>query len=182
MGAILTDPGLVHEDYEDAGPIERCTLAAARYRRRRAVMSSRGAARVLRAIAHARPQSKRYDERDSFLELSEPRALMIVEGSWVDAVRLFTPDGGGSRPSNPETIAFLDHWRERFGAIPLFADGARLELELSRPPRTLRDLRAAARDAFLLSQGVREGIGLERPGRLLRRLASDRWVIWWYGT
>jgi hypothetical protein len=50
------------------------------------------------------------------------------------------------------------------------------------PPTRLRELRALARDFFLLSQGVREGIGFERPSRLLRRLTSDRWVIWWYGT
>ena len=76
----------------------------------------------------------------------------------------------------------LRQWQERYGAEPLYADGYLLELDVPRPPRDPEELRALARDFFLLSQGTSEGFGIEPPARLLRRLMSDRWVVWWYGT
>lgn len=183
MAAILTGQGYVHPYYERMRPLEKVTLAKARASRRKVVDSSPGARRALNAIARAKPLAKAYDERDSFLELrDQPLALVVVKGSWRNAVRPFIPDGDRTHPRDTETLAFLEHFHAKFGATPLFADGARLELEVRCPPTRLRELRALARDVFLLSQGVREGIGFERPSRLLRRLTSDRWVIWWYGV
>lgn len=183
FAAILTGEGYVHEHYEPMPPRQQMTLASARRARRKIVAETSDARRVLRGIAKAKPQSQPYEERDSFLELpGEALALVVVKGSWQDAVHLFLPDGGGVRPRDRQTLAFLQHWYARCGAVPLFADGARLELEVVRPPQGLHELRATARDVFLLSQGVLEGFGYERPSRLLRRITSDRWVVWWYGT
>jgi Domain of unknown function (DUF4253) len=181
---VLTEDRHVHADVEPLDPLAPVAFNAALAARERVVRSSPEASALLDAIACARPQAEPYDERDTFaLDGDDPAiSLVVVAGSKVESVRPFSPDGQGTAPTNAELLAFLASWDRRFGVSPLYADGYRLELDVRRPPGDTLELVAAAREHFLLSHGRAEGFGLEDPARLLRRLMSDRWIVWWYGT
>ena len=179
---ILTDDELVHSYYEEIIRQPQLSLELVRAARKRVVRSSQSLNAVFERINTAIPSSEAYDERDAFLEEpSGPISLVLVDAPMAEAVEPFTGDGEGTMPTHNQLAAMLRHFNQQYGAEPIYADGYFLELDVPRPPQHLEDLRAAARDMFLTSQGTHEGYGVEDPARLLRRLMSTRWVLWWYG-
>jgi hypothetical protein len=182
---IVTNDQQVQPDMGELPAFERVTLENARNARETLVRSSPETAAVLEAIAHSTPQSEAYEEHDTFVELLPEHttiSLVLLETPPEEAARPFTISGEGSAPRDAELVTMLAHWKHAYGAEPFYADSKGLELDVARPPTDVNELRALARDFFLLSQGTSEGYGLEEPARLLRRLMSNRWVVWWYGT
>jgi hypothetical protein len=182
---VLTHDGHVHPDIDPVRPLESLSLAEVRTRRSAVVDAEPEARTVFDSLASALPQAEPYEERDAFFEY-EPDdsqlSLVLVDRPLAEAVLPFSPDGEGTAPQQSELTVMLRHLFTTYGAEPLYASGNLLELEVPCPPRRLSELRTLAQDFFLLSQGQREGAGFEAPDRLLRRLMSQRWVVWWYGT
>ena len=181
--AVLTDDNYVHEDLQEIKFEPPPTLAAVRRERTRVVSADEEASDALRQLARAMPQAEAYEERDTFVEEDLVSvSLVVVNRPSPEAVCPFTPDGEGTCPRQPELLMMLRRWNLKYGVTPLYADGDVMELDVPRPPSDIKELRTLARDFFLLSQGNFEGVGIEDPSRLLRRLTANRWVLWWYGT
>lgn len=184
FSAILTEDDYLYPEMATVVPIVPLPLGEVRKARERVIASSEDALAALGAIATATPQPEPFDERDAFLDdpASARLSLVLLKGTTAEGVRAFTRDAEGMMPGHAELVTMLQHWNEQYGAEPLYADGQLLELDVRRPPQDVEELRVLARDFFLLSHGTREGFGIEDPARLLRRLMSPRWVVWWYGT
>jgi hypothetical protein len=181
--ALLTADNAVHPDL---GPLESCpaiSLSEARERRERLVRASPTAADALDALRTATPQPEPYEERDFFLEdpIYESITLVILHCTLTEAALQFACFGEDPYPQQDELVAFVEHFITTYGAEPLYASSHVLEFEVARPPSDVAELRELARDFFLLSWARAEGYGVEEPGRLLRRLMSHRWIVWWYG-
>ena len=111
-----------------------------------------------------------------------PVALTVFRGPIEDVARFLTT-GRGRAPQPAELAAALRHWREAHGALLVSADGAGVVLEVARPPRTVEELRAAARQIYLIGPSdAHQGFGarLERADELLASLERSRWECSWY--
>jgi hypothetical protein len=184
MTAVLTDEYQVHPDIEPVVHRPAVPLEQARAQREQCRRRDPDEAALLDALPTATPSDEDYEERDCFLDspLDAQLGLALVPGDRIEAVLPFTGTDEGNAPSQGELRAFLRHFEATLGAVPLYASGAFLELEVASPPTSPEPLRELARDMVLLSAGCAEGFGVEEPSRLLRRLTHDRIVVWWYGT
>jgi len=184
VATVLTDDDYVHPHIEPIDPFARISIDEARAARERCVRASSVHAGVLDQILRATPLLQPYEERDFFSlsPMCERVSLALLACSSTEAVLSLTGIGEGDRPTEAELAAFLEHFAHQCETEPLYTSCDVLELIVGRPPHELDELRTVARDVFLLSQGNADGYGVESPARLMRRLMSDRWCIWWYGT
>jgi Domain of unknown function (DUF4253) len=106
-------------------------------------------------------------------------ALVILDVPDTVALQLVMHEADDSRPTDQQASVVLASWRERYGARLV---SNKLDVEVTRPPRTLAEARRAALELYLMCPAHPNGYATHRlsASELIEQVTSTYWECNWF--